>query len=209
MKRSTFSQFVLGVMLLAAVALLFRRDYQPANAQDSAPQIVPPDSAPFTVVEESFDPPTATLADTPEPGGLLFSEPAGLLSSESTAITPVDEKTQLQQRYVDLATERAQMMTLAELQTEIQAAEVATNEVAARRELEQARAILSRLLDKHPTSEAATQARRMLGTDDVQTSDFDKADSAEAASDENGLFPVDSFAPPSVHDKNPVLPSPE
>ena len=87
---------------------------------------------------------------------------------------PINEKARLQSQYVELATRRAQLMTFEELNTAITAAEAETNEVAARRQLEEARDILSRLLEKHPDSKAARKAREMLEFEQKKSADADE-----------------------------------
>lgn len=110
-----------------------------------------------------FDSPADRAVFVAEPEPAPLANGYSLRSScPDTPQEPVNEKAQLQSEYVTLATRRAQLMTIEELRAGIQVATSDTNEIAARRQLEDARAILTRLLEEHPDSEAARKAREML-----------------------------------------------
>ncbi len=92
----------------------------------------------------------------PQPGPATFTPNDTTVSQyPATEPVPVNEKDLLQSQYVKLAMQRAELMTVEELKTAIATSEAETNEVSARRQLEEAREILSRLLEQHPDSKAA------------------------------------------------------
>lgn len=210
MKRH-ISQLLLGMVLIAAVTLVLKQFHDPVSAQvkstggefDSFPAVRPVEQRrPFASSIEETGPAPAEPAPGFDQQFYTTSEPTNF------AAQPVDEKTSLKQQYVALATRRAELMTLEELKTELETAKTETNEVAARRELEEAQRILSRILEQHPDSAAAERAKRMLGTD---TND-DSIGTGEAEA-EGGLFsnPADGADIPdpgtaAIPDKNELAP---
>lgn len=187
MQRSLVTQSLLGLILLAAAVFLLRPGHDPALAQEGEP--------PTGLIEggtlEPFGPPTGfgpaeleISADVPDVGSGFIN----VVSDDANAV--VSEWLQLQKEYVDLASKRAQLMTVEELQAEIGVAQSALTEVKARRELEEAREILSRLLREHPDSEAAAQAKRML---DAETGDGIISIDEAAAEGESGTTTLDGL----------------
>ena len=195
MPRTAITTGLLGLILIAGVAWFFQHGHEPALAQDSGPQIGGADFA-----DPGPPPPDVGFRRPDELFGPAEPPPIG---ADIVDVTPIDisaaanEWLGLQQEFVDLATKRAQMMTVEELQAEIEVARDALREVTARRELEEAREILSRLLQQHPDSEAASKARRMLDAEKASQDFETPAEVGDGITDLDGSAEFDS-APESA-----------
>ncbi len=78
--------------------------------------------------------------------------------ADKPAKSPKEEREALAKEFVELIKSRSEMMTKEELQQAIKAATVENNRIAARRELEKVKTLLTDIAEKHPNTPAGRAA---------------------------------------------------
>ena len=78
--------------------------------------------------------------------------------ADKPAKSPKEERDALAKEFVELIKSRSEMMTKEELQQAIKAATVENNRIAARRELEKVKTLLTDIAEKHPNTPAGRAA---------------------------------------------------
>ena len=150
-----------------ATAVAQNRDFAPTDEARFAVEAEPvaisaPDSNAFAddLQSPGFAVPSQSEPATPSnnwsPNPQFFSS-----QRPQVAASPQSDQQQLRQRFIQLASLRAEKMTVEELKMAIAVAEKHDSEITARRMLEEASAILSRIEESHPESEAAQVVGRV------------------------------------------------